>query len=123
MKKYVVVGIVLLFIITSVAPMVIGYTSDGYVSSENEELLDNLAFMCYDERGSNTKYEYYKEHVLNDYSDDNLDIDVSVEPVESSTVAMPIGPMDSAWSMFGHDVRHTGQSPYSTVDNPGDFNV
>jgi outer membrane protein assembly factor BamB len=27
--------------------------------------------------------------------------------------------MDSAWSMFCHDTRHTGQSPYSTVNNPG----
>jgi len=29
------------------------------------------------------------------------------------------GPMDSAWPMFCHDRRHTGQSPYSTKDNPG----
>jgi outer membrane protein assembly factor BamB len=29
------------------------------------------------------------------------------------------GPMDSAWPMFGHDLRHTGRSPYSTVDNLG----
>jgi outer membrane protein assembly factor BamB len=29
------------------------------------------------------------------------------------------GPMDSAWPMKGHDVRHTGMSPYSTTDNVG----
>jgi outer membrane protein assembly factor BamB len=28
-------------------------------------------------------------------------------------------PMDSAWPTFGHDNRHTSQSPYSTIDNPG----
>ena len=30
------------------------------------------------------------------------------------------GPMDSAWSMFGHDVFHTCRSPYSTENNSGD---
>jgi hypothetical protein len=29
------------------------------------------------------------------------------------------GPMDSAWSMFGHDVTHTCRSPYSTENNSG----
>jgi outer membrane protein assembly factor BamB len=29
------------------------------------------------------------------------------------------GPMDSPWSIFGHDVKHTGRSPYSTIDNYG----
>ncbi len=28
------------------------------------------------------------------------------------------GPMDSAWPMKCHDVRHTSQSPYSTENNP-----
>ena len=38
--------------------------------------------------------------------------------VEESTITDG-GLMDSAWPMFGHDVRHTGQSPYSTTSNPG----
>jgi len=29
------------------------------------------------------------------------------------------GPMDSAWPMSCHDVRHTGRSPYSTANNVG----
>jgi outer membrane protein assembly factor BamB len=29
------------------------------------------------------------------------------------------GPMDSAWSMYCHDLHHTSQSQYSTVDNQG----
>ena len=56
--KIVTVGIIFLFIITSVTPMAIGYTSDD-VSSESEELLDNLAFMCYDGKGDNDRYKYY----------------------------------------------------------------
>jgi len=46
--KIVATGIILLFIITSVTPMVIGYTSDDYVSSESEELLEKLAHANYD---------------------------------------------------------------------------
>lgn len=111
--KIVATGIVFLFIIASVTPMVIGYTSDD-VSNKNDEFLEKMIFMCNDERGINAKYEYYKEHLLNDYSTN----DKSVEPVESSTVESSNGPMDSPWSMFGHDARHTGQSPYSTLDNP-----
>ena len=29
------------------------------------------------------------------------------------------GLIDSPWPMFCYNTRHTGQSPYSTVDNPG----
>ncbi|HEC82173.1 MAG TPA: hypothetical protein ENI42_07125, partial [Thermoplasmatales archaeon] len=29
------------------------------------------------------------------------------------------GLMDSPWPMYGHDIRHTGRSPYSTADNSG----
>ena len=51
--------------------MVIGFKSDAIpdVNSEMEEFFDNLAFYCYDGCGS-ANYEYYKENLLNDYSDD-----------------------------------------------------
>jgi outer membrane protein assembly factor BamB len=40
--------------------------------------------------------------------------------VESVSEPSPLsGPMDSAWSMQSHDIRHTGCSQYSTADNPG----
>jgi hypothetical protein len=26
---------------------------------------------------------------------------------------------NSDWSMFGHDLKHTGQSPYNGPQNPG----
>ena len=51
--------------------MVIGFKSDAIadVNGKMEKLLDNLAFYCYDGCGS-ANYEYYKENLLNDYSDD-----------------------------------------------------
>jgi len=121
--KTLAVGIILLFILTSVTPMVIGHTSDDVSDDEPDEkdiFLENVAFMCYDERGSNAKYEYYKEHLLNDYSNNDLETDKAVEPVDSSIVASPSGPMDSAWPMKCHDTHHTGRSPYGTADNPYD---
>jgi outer membrane protein assembly factor BamB len=40
--------------------------------------------------------------------------------VESFSEPSPLsGPMDSPWSMFGHDVVHTCRSPYSTENNTG----
>ena len=116
------VGIMLLFIITSVAPMVIGYISDDDIRDERDMFLENSAFMCYDERGNNAKYEYYKEHLLNDYLNSDIEIVEDkrevVTPILSSPVTMSDGPMDSAWSMQSHDVHHTGRSPYETGNNP-----
>jgi len=55
--------------------------------------------------------------MLNDYSNDEIDIveDV-VQPVEPISATSSGGPMDSAWPMKCHDNRHTGRSPYSTVN-------
>jgi outer membrane protein assembly factor BamB len=42
--------------------------------------------------------------------------------VESNNVSVDKskdGPMDSAWPMYGHDVTHTGRSPFSTENNSG----
>jgi len=117
-RKTLAVGIVFLFIVSSVIPMVIGYNSD-YVSNESKELLDNLAFMCYDEYGGDAKYEYYKEQMLDDYFDDEVVINEEITtPVESPKTNVSSGPMDSPWPMKCHDTHHTGLSPYSTADNP-----
>jgi len=95
--------------------------SSGFVDVSNTadelifdaEEMDDLAFYCYDAGGSNAKYEYYKEQMLKDNSDDDIDVveDV-VQTVESSPYTSSSGPMDSPWPMFCHDVRHTGRSPY-----------
>jgi len=103
-------------------PFVFGVKSDSVsdVNSEMETLLDNLAFYCYDASGNNAKYEYMKEQMLNDYSDDEIDIveDV-VQPVEPISTASSGGPMDSPWPMKCHDTHHTSRSPYSTAHIDG----
>jgi len=120
MKKGISIGIIALFIVSAVSPMVIGFKSDAIadVDSEKNELLDNLAYYCYGVNGFDTdKYERMKEQMLNDYSNDDIEIveDV-VQPV--STVSSG-GPMDSPWSMKCHDTHHTSRSPYSTASVTG----
>jgi outer membrane protein assembly factor BamB len=45
-------------------------------------------------------------------------IRISNEKDIQSTISSN-GPMNSAWPMYCHDVRHTGRSPYSTTNNIG----
>ena len=112
-KNTLAVGIILLFIISSISPMVFG---NNNTFTEEEKLLDNLAFMCNNEYGS-SKYEILKERLLN-YLPDS-DMVESEEPVETESTIIPSGgPMDSPWPMKCYDNKHTSQSPYSTADNP-----
>jgi len=119
-KHIIPILVIILFIVSAVSPMVIGFNSDT-VDVERDELLDNLGFYCYDASGSNAKYEYYKEQMLDDYSDDEIDIlEDAVQPVEPILTTSSGGPMDSPWPMKCHDNRHTSRSPYSTANNPYD---
>ncbi len=122
MKHIIPILVILLFIVTAVSPMVIGFKSDAVkdVNSEMETLLDNLAFYCYDASDSNAKYEYYKEQMLKEHPENDIDIveDV-VQSVEPISTASSGGPMDSAWPMFCHDVRRTGRSPYGATGGAG----
>ena len=124
-KKALAVGIVLLFSISTVTPLVIGYD----VEIANSEFVDDLAFDCYD-RYNSSRVSYYREYFLRSLSDD-LDSDrvdfleesdvrkvteiVEIEP----NVKSVDGPMDSPWPMKCHDTHHTGRSPYNTADNSG----
>jgi len=50
----------------------------------------------------------------------NLLVETDLMTDESSAVTIQAGGlMDSPWPMHSHDIRHTGRSPYSTVDNVG----
>jgi len=119
MNKGISIGIIALFIISAVSPMVIGLKSDAkpVVDGEMELLLDNLAFYCYGVNGfDSAKYEYMKEQMLKDYPNDDIEIEEDVvQPVEPTSATTSGGPMDSPWPMMCYDVHHTSQSPYSTT--------
>ncbi|MCK5260828.1 MAG: PQQ-binding-like beta-propeller repeat protein [Thermoplasmatales archaeon] len=116
-KNTLVFGIILLFIVSAVSPMVIGFNA---VKSERDELLDNLTFYCLDASGSNAKYEYYKEKLLKEYSNDGMEIvDKVTISIESPQTIVSSGPMDSSWPMKCHDTHHTSRSPYNTANVTG----
>ena len=114
-KKGLAVGIIFLFIVSSVTPMVIGYKS-YIVSSESENLLEKLAHANYNEYDSLDSYEY-KSPLLN-VQFDVIDADGITASIISSQTSLSDGPMDSPWPMKCHDNHHTSLSPYNTADNP-----
>jgi len=120
-------GVIFLFVLSAVSPMTTGLdTKTSEVDVELERMLDNLRFMCMGPDGLIVeKYEHYKEQLLNMYSSEGSNDD-GFEEIEneiaiqtelpSSPIISSVGPMDSPWSMKCHDVHHTSQSPYSTVN-------
>jgi outer membrane protein assembly factor BamB len=65
-------------------------------------------------------YDCYSTDEIDGYVEyQDTDVPSDYEPVES-TKPLEVPPMDSSWPMYCHDVRHTGRSPYSTVNNTGE---
>jgi hypothetical protein len=109
-RKGLAVVLILLFIISIVAPMVIGFKT-------------NLTEKY-------NKYDFDSYHISEIYNNekqirrntvpDTVISDVSVSYEETTSASNVLGSMDSAWPMYCHDVRHTGQSPYITVNTTGE---
>ena len=105
-RKSLAVGLVLLFIISMVAPMVIGFTAHSTEKYEGYDLDSYHISEVY-----NTEEQIQGNHVS-----DIVKSDDSISYKETTAPSNVLGPMDSAWPMYCHDTRHTGRSPYSTVD-------
>jgi outer membrane protein assembly factor BamB len=122
-KRFLVICVFFLLIVTSIGSL--SFEGDSKITEQNK-LLDDLAFYCTSPNGLNeVKFEYYKEQLLKQDSDENTKEYLISNSEELITIpntqlitGLSNGPMDSQWTMFAHDVRHTGQSPYSTSDNP-----
>jgi len=118
-RKTLAVGIIFLFIASTVTPAVISYDEP----EEDDDYLENLAFMCYDGSGDDERYEYYKEQILKEHFDDDVEIvDKVTEPVKSPKASVLSDPMDSPqkrvdtmlmggeWPKFHYDLQNTGHS-------------
>jgi outer membrane protein assembly factor BamB len=114
-KNILAIGILFLFIVSSVAPLSFGINiSSGEQSSCDDLQLEDY-YGCY-------SLEEIPESIRSILSENDVSQDISKttnlikmeEPLQPSE-----GPMDSPWPMYCHDVRHTGRSPYRTVGNPG----
>jgi outer membrane protein assembly factor BamB len=112
-RKSLAVGIVFLFIISSIIPMVIGNTINDKVE---DEYFDKIYFANYDVY-ENIKYENYEETNQREIIENSKSYEIPIS--KKSTQVLPLdGSMDSPWPMKCHDLHHTGLSPYSTADNP-----
>ena len=60
-----------------------------------------------------------EKQIRSNHVPDTVTSDVSVSYKETAYPSNVLGPMDSAWPMYCHDVRHTGQSPYNTINTTG----
>ena len=124
-KNIAVIGIIFLFMLSAISSIAISFNSLKTKNDEFERLLDDLRFICTDPSGLNSvQYDYYKEKLLNQYSTNDRNLDISIEPKDElnllieSSCQISSSPMESAWPMFCHDNRHTGLSPFSTANNP-----
>jgi outer membrane protein assembly factor BamB len=96
-KKGLAVGIILLFLTSSV---------DTMITAERPQTHTHSPLDCYHLSETNPSLSPM-------YSEDKV-YDTQVTRKISQT--SDDGPMDAPWSMYCHDVRHTGQSPYSTIN-------
>jgi outer membrane protein assembly factor BamB len=110
-QKGLAVGIVLLFLISTL-PFINGASNVPIVAVEDVQKEDYQQY-----------FNNWSVHLINQSNDIE-----SIRPIyydeesrnDSSIKSNPLsGPMDSAWPMQSHDVKHTGRSQYSTANNHG----
>jgi outer membrane protein assembly factor BamB len=123
MQKFVSIGIVFLFIVSVLTPMVLGYNSETKNSELSKNMDDIYACHCFEKHKPSGIFSSERLFLMDSYTGDfksrnerNVPEQAAATGLnemikEESTVADD-GPMDSAWPMFGHDVRHTGRSPF-----------
>ena len=91
--------------------------------SFNKEITENINYNIYHPSEKIMYKIMYKNNINNEYRinpvkyDDNIEFEELNENHTGIINSLDSPLMDSPWPMYCHDVRHTGRSPYSTVDN------
>jgi outer membrane protein assembly factor BamB len=109
-QKGLAIGIVLLFLGSSIVTMM--------VPAESNDRSERESFDMYLPRS------YLARYNPTENTQDDTEIRTTVPSIskiwnENGMQTSSSGLMDSAWPMYCHDVRHTGQSPYTTVNTTG----
>ena len=110
-----VIGILLLFIISAITPMTLGH---NVRVTDKEEIVENYNRYLYPEFYDCYNASEIPKFVDNQNTDESQDDGGSKSEVSilEKTAQSLNGPMDSPWPMYCHNARHTGRSPYNTVD-------
>jgi len=112
-RKGLAVGLIVLFIVSSLLPMGIGShvtRVENYENAQEEQYQQYMNDWFVRPDNSKNITETYGSDVRLEESDVNKNHQC-FKPID--------GPMDSAWPMQGHDVVHTCRSQYSTENNSG----
>jgi len=111
LRKRVAIGIVLLFLVSTVTPMILANTND----ISQKESFDAYLPHSYLARYNPT--ETIQDDIEHVYQ--NQISTISDTSDEHGVLNLDGGLMNSSWPMYCHDTRHTGRSPYSTVNATG----
>ena len=113
-RKGLAVGLILLFIVSIVVPMTLGYN----VRTSEHKTIDNFNRYLYPEYydcyTASEKYSY--KPLIYKTTSDYINFKTGEANVPGEFIQPLSISVDSPWPMYCHDTRHTGRSPYSTVD-------
>jgi outer membrane protein assembly factor BamB len=112
-KKGLSVVIIFLFLVSTVTPMILANTND----ISQKESFDAYLPHSYLARYNPTENRNDSEIVT--YHTQTTTPSITKTQNENKMMTSDDGLMDSAWPMYCHDTRHTGRSPYSTVNATG----
>jgi outer membrane protein assembly factor BamB len=101
-----VLAVVILFIF----PVVSSMSMRSFSSRDN--------YNIYHHQSDVQKTSWYIQHPYDESS--MMNDGRSPVVINEKSVLSTGGPMNSSWPMYCHDVRHTGQSPYNTINTTGE---
>lgn len=110
LRKGLAVGIILLFLVSTVTPMILAQMDDATQRESYDAYLPHSYLARYNR--------------TDDIHDDVESVYRNQRPILSDVKSSNVmningGLMDSAWPMYCHDIRHTGRSPYTTMNATG----
>jgi len=112
-KKLIILIFFITFFSTLVNPISFGQNNKIFINNKNTCVVNYNAYNISESYQS--EYEFYENTNVN--IDDNKKLAYFNNNPYSMIHSSNSPPMDSAWPMYCHDVRHTGRSPYSTAEN------
>jgi outer membrane protein assembly factor BamB len=117
-RRNVAIGIISLFIILALTPVMQGYNIKTTVGTTEREVIDeHYAFDRFDKYHISELSNHEYELELLAISKETINpSQIETEKEETAPIRTADGLMDSPWPMKCHDLRHTGRSPYSTAD-------
>ena len=118
------IRIMIIFILLLITPIAIGYIEKTNIILVNKKYFyENYNIYDFPEYVAKEKFPdfYYKKDNFNSknqdivFSDNNY-ITTFNEILTEKPIQSLLGPTNSPWPMQSHDIRHTGRSPFSTIN-------